>query len=223
MDAYSVIIKPHVTEKTMNLIDLNNEITFVVRLSANKGQIKRAFEDLWYDASEYFQTTYNAAWTSQIWWNIIADLRNKWRKDNEIKKAMEDLWYNSSPYFTSWTDYISINCNIYKIKHIDDLNVYTSDNLQKKEYFINQEYLKRYIDSKNPQKSGCPTNIWWISKSYSDSSSSTDKFIAPNWKVYFIQKTDGKYTSSELISKRYFSSILDLKYHIRDNNPLIWM
>ena len=47
MDSYSIIIKPHVTEKTMNLIDLNNEITFVVRRSANKAQIKRAFEDLY--------------------------------------------------------------------------------------------------------------------------------------------------------------------------------
>ena len=47
MDSYSVIIKPHVTEKTMNLIDLNNEITFIVRRSANKSQIKRAFEELY--------------------------------------------------------------------------------------------------------------------------------------------------------------------------------
>ena len=41
MDSYSVIIKPHVTEKTMNLIDLNNEITFVVNRKANKKQIKK--------------------------------------------------------------------------------------------------------------------------------------------------------------------------------------
>ena len=47
MDAYSIIIKPHVTEKTMNLIDLNNEITFIVRRTANKSQIKRAFEELY--------------------------------------------------------------------------------------------------------------------------------------------------------------------------------
>ncbi|MBQ2832525.1 50S ribosomal protein L23 [Methanobrevibacter sp.] len=47
MDSYSIIIKPHVTEKTMNLIDLNNEITFVVNRKANKTQIKRAFEDLY--------------------------------------------------------------------------------------------------------------------------------------------------------------------------------
>ena len=47
MDSYTVIIKPHVTEKTMNLIDLNNEITFEVRRTANKAQIKKAFEELY--------------------------------------------------------------------------------------------------------------------------------------------------------------------------------
>ena len=47
MDSYSIIIKPHVTEKTMNLIDKNNEITFVVKRDANKSQIKRAFEELY--------------------------------------------------------------------------------------------------------------------------------------------------------------------------------
>ena len=31
----------------MNLIDFNNEITFVVRRTANKKQIKKAFEDLY--------------------------------------------------------------------------------------------------------------------------------------------------------------------------------
>ena len=56
MDSYSIIIKPHVTEKTMNLIDLNNEITFVVRRTANKGQIKRAFEDLYEEKVERVNT-----------------------------------------------------------------------------------------------------------------------------------------------------------------------
>ena len=47
MDSYSIITKPHVTEKTMNLIELNNEIAFVVNRKANKKQIKYAFEDLY--------------------------------------------------------------------------------------------------------------------------------------------------------------------------------
>ena len=47
MDPYKIIVKPHVTEKTMNLIDQNNELAFVVRRTATKGQIKRAFEELY--------------------------------------------------------------------------------------------------------------------------------------------------------------------------------
>ena len=56
MDSYSIIIKPHVTEKTMNLIDLNNVITFVVRRTANKKQIKRAFEELYDEKVENVNT-----------------------------------------------------------------------------------------------------------------------------------------------------------------------
>ena len=56
MDSYSIIIKPHVTEKTMNLIDEKNEIAFVVRRSANKMQIKRAFVDLYEEEVERVNT-----------------------------------------------------------------------------------------------------------------------------------------------------------------------
>ena len=56
MDSYSVIIKPHVTEKTMNLIDLNNEISFVVNRKANKKQIKYAFEELYDEKVERVNT-----------------------------------------------------------------------------------------------------------------------------------------------------------------------
>ena len=59
MDSYSIIIKPHVTEKTMNLIDLNNEITFVVNRKANKKQIKRAFEELYEEEVERVNTHIN--------------------------------------------------------------------------------------------------------------------------------------------------------------------
>lgn len=41
MDPYKIIVKPHVTEKTMNLIDQNNELAFVVRRTSTKAQIKR--------------------------------------------------------------------------------------------------------------------------------------------------------------------------------------
>lgn len=47
MDPYSIIVKPLLTEKTMNAIDQKNELTFVVRRTANKKQIRSAFEDLY--------------------------------------------------------------------------------------------------------------------------------------------------------------------------------
>lgn len=47
MDSYAIIKKPHLTEKSMNAIDQNNELTFVVLRTASKSQIKTAFEDLY--------------------------------------------------------------------------------------------------------------------------------------------------------------------------------
>lgn len=47
MDAYAVLIKPHLTEKSMNAIDQKNELTFIVRRTANKPIIKSAFEKLY--------------------------------------------------------------------------------------------------------------------------------------------------------------------------------
>lgn len=46
MDPYQIIFHPFVTEKTMNFMEKNNAIEFVVKRSANKFQIKKAVEDL---------------------------------------------------------------------------------------------------------------------------------------------------------------------------------
>jgi large subunit ribosomal protein L23 len=46
MDPYDIIIKPQLTEKSMNAIDYKNELTFVVRRTAKKPQIKQAFQQL---------------------------------------------------------------------------------------------------------------------------------------------------------------------------------
>ena len=47
MDTYSIIEKPHLTEKSMNAIDQNNELTFKVRRTADRSQIKNAFEEMY--------------------------------------------------------------------------------------------------------------------------------------------------------------------------------
>ena len=46
MNIYSVIKKPHVTEKTSLSSDSNNKVAIVVDKSANKIEIKQAIENL---------------------------------------------------------------------------------------------------------------------------------------------------------------------------------
>lgn len=46
MDPYDIIFHPYVTEKTMNLMEKNNALEFVVRRNANKKQIKKAVEKM---------------------------------------------------------------------------------------------------------------------------------------------------------------------------------
>ena len=145
-------------------------------------------------------------------WNDYSWTQNDTNLDNEILRDISNEEI-----------YISRSCKQYRIEYNQWLWVYTSPDLQKTEYFINKEYLKRYIDSKNPQKDWCPKNSWWISTPYNDNSENTDNYIAPNWKVYFISQQNWYFSSNELDKKRNFDSISSLKYFIRNRNPITWM
>jgi large subunit ribosomal protein L23 len=46
MDPYDIIFHPYVTEKTMNQMEKNNALEFVVKRTASKPQIKRAIEKM---------------------------------------------------------------------------------------------------------------------------------------------------------------------------------
>ncbi len=46
MDPYDIIYHPFVTEKTMNLMEKNNALEFVVNRKTNKLQIKKAVEKM---------------------------------------------------------------------------------------------------------------------------------------------------------------------------------
>lgn len=82
MDPYSVIVEPHVTEKTMNLIDQNNELVFVVNHKSNKKSIKNAFEELFGENVERVNTHYNSkglkiAYIKLIEENVAEDIAIK--------------------------------------------------------------------------------------------------------------------------------------------------
>ena len=46
MDPYKIIYHPYVTEKTMNFMERNNALEFVVKRNADKNTIKKAVEQL---------------------------------------------------------------------------------------------------------------------------------------------------------------------------------
>ena len=46
MDPYKILKYPHLTEKSINLIEKENKIVFIVDPKATKTQIKKAFEEI---------------------------------------------------------------------------------------------------------------------------------------------------------------------------------
>lgn len=184
-------------------------------------EIRTVMENLWYDANDYLWRNLTSKWQE-----LYKQLKDQWRKEERIEQTMESLWY----YTNSWNDsietissYTSRSCKVYNIEYISNLGVYTSSDLKNKEYFINSDYLKRYIDSKNTQKYNCPNNKWRIKNFYNDTSSRTDRYIAPNWKVYFIINQNWSYTSNELATTKSFWTINELKNYIRNRNSLIYI
>ena len=45
MDPYKILLYPHMTEKSIGLVERENKLVFIVDRKANKKEIKRAFEE----------------------------------------------------------------------------------------------------------------------------------------------------------------------------------
>jgi len=56
MDPYDIVFHPFVTEKTMNLMEDNNTLEFIVRRTASKKIIKLAIEQLFDVKVEHVNT-----------------------------------------------------------------------------------------------------------------------------------------------------------------------
>ena len=145
----------------------------------------------------------------------VWDINNINSDDDEEDDDNDDITYTEI--------YIARSGKSYVINYDKDLEVYVSPTFKTTEYFISSQYIKRYIDSKNKQKAWAPVNSWRISKSYLDKSNNTERYVAPNGKVYFITNNNWLYSSKQIKSSKYFNSFNEIKYFIRDRNPLIWM
>ncbi len=179
----------------------------------------------WYDEYvEIYVGSKKATATNSNYTGTNTPTTNSNSIDSIIRNYIPEVFEQQD---TSEEVYIARSCKKYTIRYSDSLNVYTSPNLNMSEYFVNKDYFKRYIDSKNKYQSWCPTNIGWISTNYSDKSNDDTRYTAPNGKVYFITWQRWNHYSDELNKElktpTSFNTIQELKYYIRDRNPLISM
>ena len=244
--------EPTTNERVEVVVDIDDKYTWKVDFT--KMQYYSFDEEKWIDIpvtsknyvndySDDAKLGYVKFDSSDDWEKNLSEFL-KFSQPGNYRIHVEDKdWYNDYVQFYVWKwnnktqltntkesedeYYIARSCKKYKLEYLNDLWVRSSPNLKKDEYFISKDYFKRYIDSKNKRADWCPTNIWWISTTYKDTSNSSERYAAPNGKVYFIDKQDWNFSSSELDKElngaKKFSTINELKYFIRDRNPFISM
>lgn len=161
---------------------------------------------------DWINTTNNITQVNQA--TIIS---NKSTDPNNTKNINTINLGNLSNKNTS--TYTARNCNVYKIEYLDDLWVYTSPDMKNVAYFISADYLKKFIDQNVTGKEWCPKSSITIT-SYTDQSNSKSRFVAPNWKVYYITEKNWVYSSKQITSWRTFKSLSEIKEFIKNNNTL---
>lgn len=221
----------------VNLTIKTNDYTWKLTFSAKyRPDTSSSRTDISNNTSSNYYWNYSNIW--EEWYYTMKssdDGEKKLKNLVEFQKewyyriyVTDDQWTTSYTEFHIWnTDeerYIARSCKKYKLTYNNSLSVRTSPNLNKNEYFVNTDYFKRYIDSKNAQIQGCPTNDPRISNTYQDTTNRDDKYTAPNGKVYFINNKNWKYQSDELdYPSKLFNTLSEIKYYIRDRNPFIGM
>ena len=145
---------------------------------------------------------------------------NQSNSQNNNQNNIEPSQYSNNTYTIPNEIYVSRSCKPYNIQYVESLNAYTSPDLNKSEYFVNVEYFKRYVDSKNAQNAEC--FIWWwrINSSYVDTYTWNDHVTAPNGKIYFISENNWTFSSNQLNAAKSFSTINEIKTYIKNRNPL---
>ncbi len=115
---------------------------------------------------------------------------------------------------STWT-HIAPNCKEYPVAYDTTIRWYTSPTFKVITYFANRDALARYIDAKNPGE--CHINTY-SAASRVFTNTDPSRHVASNGKIYTISYGSQWYTANELVVKKYFPSLSDLRNYIDSKN-----
>lgn len=152
---------------------------------------------------------------SDYYADMIQEAQDDWDEDlaNEYKLYKEaiDFLYTTVKYRYNNLDvedlsvYIAPNGKQYLVEYNEDRMAYTSPDFARPKYFPTWELFTNHIDMNNPA-----IWKWWIV---------WNVITTHNGKVYTIYETNGKWTSSNFKTAKYFDTKEDIINHILANNP----
>ncbi|MCX6823260.1 MAG: right-handed parallel beta-helix repeat-containing protein [candidate division SR1 bacterium] len=112
--------------------------------------------------------------------------------------------------------YVAPNGRVYQITHNN--NTYTSPDFMFKKTFTALEAMKAYIDANNGGSYGGTSVGSWNTATV-DQTWQSAPYVAPNGKSYRLFKTtDGRYSSYNFVSAKYFVSVESMKSYITKQN-----
>ena len=134
-----------------------------------------------------------------------------------IDNYLDDDWENW------WKIHTAPNCKKYEITYNADKEWYYSPDMKvsnwKISYFATITDLLRYIDSRNTEWWDCGYHIY--KKVGIRNNNKEWRHIAPSGKIYDTIFTNIWYTSTDLVTTKYFASLYELKSYINSNNPSV--
>jgi hypothetical protein len=200
-DAYSTF------EYLLSLIDARLLISWIDEsnhIAANCKEYQVTFEN-WeraYYSPDFKKLQYFSTRESLI---RYIDSKNPWDcRINTYGSDYVDI-RNTNP-----DKHISPNGKVYRIENNNGW--YTSPDLSNTKYFDTLQWLRAYLNINNPAT--------LIRNHILDISFNPINYIAENWKIYKIYKTDKWYMSYKLIKVRYFSTLDWIKLFINNNNKI---
>ncbi|MEI8091008.1 MAG: hypothetical protein WCG98_01870 [bacterium] len=114
--------------------------------------------------------------------------------------------------------YVAPNGRVYRVTYDSTKKTYTSPDFMIKKTFATLEAMKAYIDVNNGGTYGSTSGAGWNTAGI-DATRQSAPYIAPNGKSYRLFKTtDGRYSSYNFSTAKYFVSVDALKNHIYQRN-----